>query len=90
VPVLLGRLVRREALEPVVEILDQAGLCVIDVDRRRDVHRVDETEPVLDPGAADEVLDVGRDVHVIAAVRGLEPEVVGRVLHDPATTGFDS
>jgi hypothetical protein len=48
VPVLVRRRVRREPLEPVVDVLDQAGLGVIHVDGGRDVHRIDEAEAVLD------------------------------------------
>jgi hypothetical protein len=44
VPVLRDRLMRGEPLEPVVEVADQATLVVVDVDRGRDVHRVDEAQ----------------------------------------------
>src|ERR1043166_7196262 len=37
-----GRLGRGEALKPVVVVLGQPGLRVVDVDGGRDVHRVDE------------------------------------------------
>jgi hypothetical protein len=81
VPVLLGRRVRREALEPVVEVLDEPRLGVVHVDGGRDVHRVHEAEPVLDPGGCDERLHLLGDVHVVAPLRRLEGEVVGGVLH---------
>src|SRR5688500_17207002 len=48
VAVLARRLVRGELFEPLVVILDQAGLVVVDVHRGRDVHGVDEDEAVLD------------------------------------------
>jgi hypothetical protein len=73
--------VRRQALEPVVEVGDQALLVVVDVDRRRDVHRVDEAEPVDDPALADEGLDLRRDVEVRPPLRHLEPQLLARVLH---------
>jgi hypothetical protein len=78
--------VRREALEPVVEVLDQPRLGVVDVDGGGDVHRVDETEAVLDPGAFDEGLDAVGDVDVVAPAGRLEREVVGGVLHPAHAT----
>ena len=60
-------------------------LVVVDVDRRGDVHRVHEHEPVLDPGLAHERLDAVGDVHVVAPVRRLEGQVLGRVLHESAS-----
>jgi hypothetical protein len=81
VPVLGDRLVRREALQPVVVVLDETGLVVVHIDGRRDVHRVDEAEPVRDPALADELLDLRRDVQVRPPLRGVEPELLARVLH---------
>src|SRR5919198_1092463 len=81
VAVLVGRLVGCEALEPVVEVLDEPGLGVVHVDGGRDVHRIHEAEPVPDAGVLDERLDVARDVDVVAPVRSLERQVVGRMLH---------
>ena len=49
---------RREALEPIVDVGDQAALVVVHVDGRRDVHRIHEDEPVLDPRLADDLLDL--------------------------------
>jgi SagB-type dehydrogenase family enzyme len=87
VPVLVGRCVGRKALEPVVDVLDQARLGVVHVDRRRDVHRVDEAEAVLDARRTHERLHAVRDVDVVAPVRRLEDEVVGRVLDCRTLTG---
>ena len=57
------------------------GLVVVDVDRRRDVHRVDQAEALLDARAADEVLDAAGDVDVVAPVRRLEPELFAGAFH---------
>jgi hypothetical protein len=81
VPVPIGRRMRGEALQPVVEVLDEPRLVVVDVDGRGDVHGVHEDEPLADPGPADEVLDVRGDVHVIPPIRRLEGQVVGGVPH---------
>src|SRR5262249_45242665 len=70
-----------EPLEPIVDVCDQPTFVVVDVDRRRDVHRVDEAEAVLDAGLAHERLDPRRDVDVVTAVRRLERQILGRVLH---------
>jgi hypothetical protein len=84
VPVARDGLVRGEPLEPVVDVLDQARLGVVHVDRSGDVHRVDEHEAVLDAGALHERLDAVGDVHVVASVWRLERQVLGGVLHPRA------
>jgi len=81
VPVLRDGLVRREPLEPVVDVGDQPLLVVVDVDRCRDVHRVDEAEPFDDPALAHEDLDLRRDVEVCTPLRNLEPQLAAGVPH---------
>src|SRR5579864_7456636 len=81
VPVAGDGLVRSEALEPVVDVLDQTGLSVVDVHGGGDVHRVDEHEPVLDSGGPHERVDTIGDVEVVPPMRRLEGEVLGCVLH---------
>src|SRR5207237_2134278 len=78
---------RREPLQPVVEVLDQAALVVVHVDGGGDVHRVYEAEPIRDPALAHELLDLRRDVQVPAPLRNLEPELLARVVHAPRLTG---
>jgi hypothetical protein len=45
VPVAVGRRVRREAFQPVVDVLDQPRLVVVHVDGRGDVHGFTRTRP---------------------------------------------
>ena len=81
VPVLRDRLMRREALQPVVEVPDQPRLVVVHVDGRRDVHRIDEAEAVRDLSLVDELLDLRRDVEVGAPLGDVEPQLLASMLH---------
>src|SRR5438445_22056 len=74
------RVGRGPPLEPVVDVGDQAALVVVHVDGCGDVHRIDEHESVVDARLPHERLDAVGDVQVVAAVRRLEREVLGRVL----------
>ena len=61
---------RGELLQPVVEVPVQAGFVVVDEDRGRDVHGVDQAEPLPDAAFAQAVLDLGSDVEIAAARAG--------------------
>ena len=87
VPVLRHRLVRGEPLQPVVDVLEQAALVVVHVDRGGDVHRVHEAEAVRDPALAHELLHLRRDVEVRPPLRDLEPELLAGVLHAAEPSG---
>ena len=61
--VLRQRLVRRQLLQPLLVILVQAPLVVVDEHRRGDVHRVHQHQAFLDAALGQAVLDLRRDVH---------------------------
>jgi len=45
------------------------------------VHRVHEAQPIANAALADEVFDLGGDVDVVPAIRGVEPELFAEVFH---------
>src|SRR5450830_974597 len=60
---LRDRVVGDERLEETLVIAVKAGLVVVDEDRGRDVHRVDEAESFPNPALVDRGLDFAGDVH---------------------------
>src|SRR5579871_3221308 len=60
--VLVIRALRRQLLQPLADILNQAVLKVIYVDRGRDVHWRYEAQTVFDAAAADNLFHFIRDV----------------------------
>ena len=78
-----GGRVRREFFEPIIVILNQPALRIVDVNAGGDVHGVDQAQPVLHTGLGHQRLDLVRDVQVVAPVRRVEPKLLAEVLHDP-------
>lgn len=82
VMVVLGcRRMRRELFQPNIVIVQQAFLGVIDEDRSRDVHRIDQAKSFLHTAAADQFLDGGGDIDEAAAVGDFEPELLSQAFH---------
>src|SRR4051794_3394319 len=75
----------RGVAEPLQRVGEDAGLVVVDPDRRRDVHGGDEDEALADAGLLDGALDVVGDAHELAALVGLEGEVGGMRSHGRAS-----
>ena len=50
---------RGQLLQPLLVVLVQPGLVVVDEDRRRDVHGVDQDQSLLNAALADDLLDLG-------------------------------
>src|SRR5215813_11957554 len=48
VAILVDWFMRYKPLQKIVEVLQEAGLIIIDVHARADMHRIDEAEPFLD------------------------------------------
>ena len=63
--------IRGEMFEPGVDILDQAVLCIIDVDACGDVHGGDEDHAFADAALAEGRFDLRGDVDVFAVFCGL-------------------
>ena len=63
--------------EPLERVLEEAGLVVVDPDRRGDVHRGHEDEPLAHAALVDGVLDVVGDADERAPLGRLEREVGG-------------
>ena len=75
------RLVGRELFEPLVVVLVQAALVVVDEHAGRDVHGVHQHSPSRTPLSRRHSFDLGRDVDERAAAFDLEPEFFSVALH---------
>lgn len=83
VTVLRDRLVRGQFLQPVVVVLEEAVLRVVDVDAGGDMHGIDEAESFLHPAPADEIRDLVGDIQVIPPVRVKGSTLDSRRLMEP-------
>lgn len=81
VPVLRIRLLRREFLEPDLEVLMKAGLVVIDEDTRRNVHGIDQAESLPDPAFAKRGFDLRSDVDQFPPFGDVKPEFFPKRFH---------
>lgn len=71
------RIERRESFKPMLIILDQSPLIVIDKHARRDVHRVYQAEPFLDTAFCQGGFDVRRDILKTHPLGDVEREIFG-------------
>src|SRR5690348_3528912 len=78
VTVRVGRPGRDALLEPLLDVLPEAGLVIVDEHRGGDMHGGDEDHPLGDVGFGAAGLDVIGDVDDLLALRRLE-DPVGRV-----------
>ncbi len=74
-------LVRRELLKPLVVIVMQPGLVIIDKDRRSDVHRIYQGQAFPDAALTDTGVDLGGYVNEGAASRSFKPQFFAVTLH---------
>src|SRR5271167_850694 len=83
VMVALGtRVVGRQPFEPSLVIFVQAGLVVVDENRRRDVHRIDEAKPLAHAAFLDRLLNLARDVHEVHPLRHFHSEIFRMRQHE--------
>ena len=68
-------------LEPIENVLPQAGLMVVHEHGCGNVHRAHEHHPFVDAGRASTFLDFISDVDDLLTALGIEREVVGMCLH---------
>ena len=72
-----ARIPRRDGvLQPVQDVVPQAGLVVIDEDGGADVHRADQDKPLPDAAHADLFRHLVGNVQDFLAALGVEPEVM--------------
>jgi len=69
--------VRRELFEPRVDVVNQTVFVIVHVDAGGDVHGGDEDDAVLHAGLAQDLLDLRRDVDILAMLLRVEREVFG-------------
>lgn len=70
-----------EPLEPLLDVLDQSILKVVDIDRGRNVHRAHEDKPLLHPARTDRLLDLAGDANEFFSLAGLKPQVFRMRFH---------
>src|SRR5262249_53652244 len=70
-----------QPLQPALVVLVQAGLVVVDEDRGRDVHGVDQAQALAHAAFGHHLLHLGGDVHEVHAGRNVHGEVHGVRLH---------
>jgi hypothetical protein len=80
---------RRQLLEPTVVVGVQARLVVVDEHRGRDVHGVDQAEPLTNAARLERALDLAGQVDEAAPLGQVEPDLVAVALHlrDPGRGG---
>jgi len=76
-PIMSRGFVRGEFFEPILVVLEQSLLVIIYVNRSGNVHRVYQTQPLLDPAFLHEFRDSIGDVHEASPGRDFKPEVFG-------------
>ena len=75
------RLFGRELFEPALEVRTQPGFVVVDEHRRRDVHGVQEAEPLANAAFPQTGLHIGSDVAEGPACREFEPQFLSIRIH---------
>ena len=72
---------RRQFFKPFAYILYQSTLMIVHINSRRDMHRTDKTEPVLNTAPFHNLLHLLRDVHHLPALPRLKRQIFGIALH---------
>src|SRR5690348_13924273 len=71
----------RELLEPLLEIVDETVLPIVDVDTRGDVHGGNQHHALEDAACRHDRSDLVRDADELRSLFGFKPEIVGVDLH---------
>src|SRR4051812_25988896 len=79
--VLRSRGMWRQFLQPDFVVMEQPALIVIDKYRGGDVHRIDETQSLLDPAFPDQLFNRLGDIYESSAIGNLEPQMFCERLH---------
>src|SRR5512135_526359 len=81
VAVLLDRLVRRELLQPDSVVVMQARFIVVDENRSRNMHGIDQRQPFLDTALPDAVLHLAGNIDKRHPRWRIEPELFAKAFH---------
>jgi hypothetical protein len=81
VRLLRRELLRRELLQPLLDVGMEARFVVVDEDGRGNVHRIHEADSLPDLAFCQRGLDLRGDVDQLAPARHLEPEFLSVGLH---------
>ena len=73
---------RRQTVEPLLDVLNQPVLCVVDVDPGRDVHGRDQQHALFNPALIQDLFRLWGNVDEFAVFPGIEPEILGVRLHN--------
>src|SRR5690349_7266218 len=74
---------RRESLEPILDVLNEAVFGVVDVNAGGYVHRRNQHHALADAALLQNLFGATRDVDELALFFGVEPEILSVGLHDP-------
>ncbi len=75
-----------QRIEKLVEISDQTGFIIVDIHTGRDMHRIDQHEPLLHPTFPDRRFNLARDVHVGSPGLGFKEQLFAIGFHGMART----
>jgi len=73
-PVMTQRLMRRQLFEPALEIAMQALFVIINKDRSRNMHRIDQTEPLNNFALSQAIFNLRGNIEKPASLGYLKPE----------------
>ena len=85
----IGGGMRRQFFQPLLIIVMQSDLIVVDEHRGGYVHGVDQTKTLLHAALMNEFLDLRCDVDESAPIRGLEPQMLSQRLHKLSRLDFN-
>ena len=80
-PVLRHRLMRRKLLQPHLKIMMQPRLIVIDKNRRRDMHGIDEHQPFTNAAFPQALFHLRGNIDKCPSRRRLKPEFLPVAFH---------
>jgi len=86
VPVLVQGLMGSQPFQPVVIVVEEPLLVVIDIDAGSDVHGVDQTQSILYPAPSNHLFNPGGDVEIGPAAFSLKGQIFSEVFHNDHPT----
>lgn len=69
---------RSQLLKPLLDVVDEAALGVVNIDAGGDVHGRDQRKALLNAALRDKIFHLIRDVDEVMPFRRLEPEIFGK------------
>jgi hypothetical protein len=89
-PVLGHGFMGSQFLQPDLIVVMQAGFIVINENRGRDVHGIDEDKAFLDVALPQAFINLGRNIDESPPCRDVEPQFFSKTLHEKVSLSLDS